>query len=317
MFVGHGTLAFAAVGLLALARGTDRDRALALATAAGLFATVPDVDMIYALSGLVGGSLAHPVSLASSFWAASTVVHRSVTHSVILAVPATVAFALAGRSVVGSGVAVVVGAVVVAVAAVETGPVGALVAVAFVVAGVAVGTGAARYDLGVRATATAALVGLVSHPFGDVLTGQPPHLLYPLDASILHGRIALAADPTLHLLGAFAVEMAAIWIGLLTYASLREMRLRDHVRPRATAGAAYAIAIAVLPPPTLGASYPFVFSVLGVGLVGAVPIGRRRPEAVTAVVTGLAGVTVAWFAYTVAYLTVGVAPALPPVGEVF
>lgn len=305
MFVGHGALAFAVVGLTASAAGVDRDRALALGVAAGLFATVPDVDMVYALTGLLHGPLFQPVSLAESFWAASTFVHRSITHSLLVAVPSAVAFALLGRSRRQSAVGVVVGAGVVVAAFLATGPLGGLVAGAFVIAGSLVGIGAARYGLTTRRVAAAALFGVASHPFGDVLTGRPPQLFYPLDVTVLHGRVVLSSDPTLHLLGAFGIELLAIWLGVLAFAHLRETSVWAHVRPRAVLGSAYAMAVLAIPPPTLALSYPFVFSVLGVGLIGAVPLRRRLPSGWTAVTTGLTGVTVAGAAYTVAYLAAG------------
>lgn len=317
MFVGHGTLAFALVGLSALAAGVDRDRATALAVVAGLFATVPDVDMVYAVTGLLGGTLAGPLSLAESFWAASTVVHRSVTHSLVLAAPAALAFATIGRSRRGTALAGTIGVGLVALVAVVTGPIAGLVMAAFVIAGSLVGVGTARYGLGATPVATAALAGLLSHPFGDVLTGQPPELLYPFPVAVLDARVALSADPTLHLLGAFGLELGAIWAGAYALAHLREMRLRSYLRPRAALGAAYATAVLVLPPPTLDGSYPFVFSVLAVGMVGAVPLRRRLPDGLTALTTGLAGVTVAGLAYTLAYLTIGAAPLVGLVGQPF
>lgn len=311
MFVGHGALAFAAVGLLALRAGADRRRATALAVVAALFATVPDVDMVYAVTGLLGGPLGEPVALATSFWAASTVVHRSITHSLVIAAPAAVAFALVGRTRARSAVAVPISAGIVAVALLDTGPLAGLVALSFALAGSLVGLGAARYGLAERPVLGAALFGLVSHPFGDVLTGQPPELFYPVDVHLLTGRVALSADPTLHLLGAFAVELATIWAALVVVAHLRGTRVRDRIRPRAAVGAAYAIAVFLVPPPTLELSYPFVFGVLGVGMVGAVPRRRGLPDRFTAIATGLAGVTVALLAYAAAYLTIGVGP-LPP-----
>jgi len=305
MFVGHGTLAFAVVGMAASAAGVERERALALGVAAGLFATLPDVDMVYALTGLLHGPLFQPVSLAESFWAASTVVHRSITHSLLVAAPSAMAFSLLGRSRLRTAVGAVVAAGVVAVAFLTTGPIGGLVASAFVIAGSLVGIGAARYGLAARPVAAAALFGVVSHPFGDVLTGRPPKLFYPLDVTVLQGRVVLSTDPTLHLLGAFGIELLAIWLGVFAFAHLRETSVWTHVRPRAVFGSAYAMAVLAIPPPTLALSYPFVFSVLGVGLIGAVPLRRRLPTGWTAATTGLAGVTVASAAYTLAYLAAG------------
>lgn len=317
MFVGHGTLAFALVGLAALALDVERKRAMALAVTAGLFATVPDVDMVYAISGLLGASLSSPLTLAESFWSASTVVHRSMTHSLLVAIPAALTFTLVGRSRLETVGALVIGAALVALGVSVSGPVTGLVAVAFVAGGLVVGMGARRYGLDRRAVGIAALAGLVTHPFGDVFTGEPPDLFYPLSVSLIDGRVALTADPTLNLLIAFGVELGAIWLGAFALARLRGMRLRTHLKPRATLGAAYATAVLFLPAPTIDGSYHFVFSVVAVGMVGAVPFRRRLPGGLTALTTGLAGITVAGVAYTIAYLTMHAAPIVAAASQGF
>ncbi|ALG82542.1 metal-dependent hydrolase [Halanaeroarchaeum sulfurireducens] len=317
MFVGHGLLAFAIVALVAMSADVDRDRATALAVVAGLFATVPDVDMVYALTGLVGVPGSSPLAVAESFWSASTVVHRSMTHSLAIAIPATVAFALVGRSTIATAVSFLLAASLIALGTLVSGPITGLVALAFVATGLLVGAAATRHGLGPAAVAGTAFVGLVTHPFGDVLTGQPPELFYPFPFAVFDGRVALSADPTLHLLGAFGAELAAIWLGVYAFSRLRERHLRSALKPRAAVGAAYATAVLVLRPPTVDGSYTFVFSVLAVGFVGAVPPRKHLPEGLTAVTTGLAGVTVAGMAYLLAYLTMDLAPLLALAGQPF
>lgn len=314
MFVGHALLAFALVGA-SVAYVRDREMALRLGLLAGAFAIVPDVDMSYALVGLLGtegGTLAY----ASAFWQTSTLVHRTVTHSVLVApFVATLAacwvaarrsnrdgttwFAVAGGLVIG----------LTAVATLTSGVFGGVVMATFVVAAVAVTEVALRHTAPTaRTTFLVALAGLVSHPFGDLFTGEPPALLYPLDIVVAPDRVTLAADPTLHLLGAFAVELAAIWAGVLVAAYLLGRSPRVVVKPRVVAGLAYAVAVLVIPAPTLDLSYPFVFSVLSVGAVGVVPRFRRpdwaleRPDWFDALVTGLGAVTTAGFAYGLAYV---------------
>ena len=120
----------------------------------------------------------------------------------------------------------------------------------------------------------------------------------------------LSADPTVHLLGAFALELAAIWLAIVAFVHLRETRLRSYLRPRAALGASYAFAVLFLPAPTVDWAYPFVFSVLAVGMVGALPVRKRLPGGMTAATTGLAGVTVAGLAYGIAYLLLDAAPLI-------
>jgi membrane-bound metal-dependent hydrolase YbcI (DUF457 family) len=312
MFIGHAALAFGVVALLAMALGVSRKRAGVLAVTAGLFAVVPDVDMVYALVGLVGVDPTNPLSAAESFWGASTVVHRAVTHSLVVAVPAAGAFALAPtyRRVASAGF---VG--VVAVGWIASGPLAAVILALFAAAGWLVAV--ASYDAGLRARSlfAVALFGLASHPFGDMFTGEPPRLFYPLDAVLFESRVTLSADPTLHLLGAFGVELAAIWLAVFAALTLTDRRLSAHVNPRATFGVGYATAALVLQPPTLDVSYHFVFSVVAVGAVGVVPVPTRQsiplptreslslPAPSTAIITGLAAVTLAGLAYAIAYST--------------
>ncbi len=326
MFLGHGLLAFAIVALVGRAVGWPHERALWLGVLAGVFATVPDVDMLYAPMGLLGGANGL-LDASEAFWSASTVVHRTVTHSLVLGGVAALAFGLLavrsrppvpGRyrlsaAVAGGGLL----AGLVATAAVVSGGLAAIVVALFCLAGLAVTVVAARRGIGPHLVGGMALVGLVTHPFGDLFTGEPPAMLYPVDVTLFAERITLHPDPTLHLLGAFAVELATIWLAAYALFTLTDRRFRDHLSPRAGIGAGYAAAALAIPAPTLSASYSFVFSILplaSVGVVGATRMRgdrsgfRRLRPAVsdwpTALATGLAAVTLAAAGYTLAYLLV-------------
>ncbi|MDL0133928.1 metal-dependent hydrolase [Halobacterium salinarum] len=300
MFVGHATLAFGVVALLVGRTGVPRRRVLALAVAAGLFAALPDVDMVAALVGVVGVDPTQPLAAANSFWGASTTAHRGVTHSVVIALPAAAAFALAPtHRALAAGC---LGALVAAVFA-TSGPAAAVVAAVFAVTGWFLAAVASGIGVRGRRLFAVAAVGLVSHPFGDLFTGDPPALLSPLDVTVFADRVTLAADPTLQVVGAFGVELAAIWLGVLGALAIADRSLREFVTARAVAGAGYGLAVLAVPAPTLDTSYQFVFSVLAVGTIGVVPIPhRRRPTVPAAALTGLAAVTVAVAAYAVLYL---------------
>jgi membrane-bound metal-dependent hydrolase YbcI (DUF457 family) len=321
MMVGHALLAFALVaGALSLA-GESRERALSVGLVAGGFAAVPDADMVYALVGLVGADYGNVFAVTEAFWATSTVAHRSVTHSLVVAVPAAGAFALwTGGSRPARAAAVSLAVALIAAAQVVTGPLAVVVMTAFLLAGFAVATLAdSRAGLGPRAVLGAALFGLWSHPWGDMVTGEPPHLLYPLTDSASVERLALSPDPTLHLLGAFGLELATLWLAALVYCHMSDVSLSDTVNRRATLGVVYGVAVLAIDPPTLSVSYQFVFSIVAVAVLAAVPFGRARlrtrfpgdlslPDGamtqegvLTGLLTGLAGLTVALLAYAVAY----------------
>ena len=351
MMVGHALLAFALVaGALSLA-GYARERALSVGLVAGGFAAVPDADMAYAFVGLLGADYGNALAVTESFWATSTVVHRSVTHSLVVAVPAALAFALwtAGASPIraaprtasarlGRESALRAAGATLALALVAgaywiTGPLAAVVMAAFVLAGLLVATLADAYgDLAPRTVFGAALVGLWSHPWGDLVTGEPPRMLYPLSDGVFVERLALSTDLTLHLLGAFGLELATIWLAAAVYCHLSERSLPTYVRRRAALGAAYGGAALLIDPPTLAVSYHFVFTILAVGVAVAAPyrwprspLSRLRrdnlvsgtdgvraslhpaawpasaDDALAAALTGLAGLTAALLAYAAVY----------------
>lgn len=303
MFIGHGLLAFALVAFAAHALGWPRDRALTLAVAAGAFGLAPDVDMLYAPAGVIGAS--GVFDAAGDFWATGNLVHRAVTHSLVVAVGATAALWTYGRA---RAAGVLGGGGLVAWAYLASGGLAAAVmlvflATVFTIAGGALHAGRAA-GLRERHVLAAALFGIASHPFGDLLTGEPPALLYPLDVTLVAARPALFVDPTLNLLAPLFVELATAWLALAAYLRLHERRLLPEVSGRALLGTGYASAVLLMPPPTLEVSYHFVFSILGLGVVTSTPRMRALRRPLRAVATGLAAVTLAALAYTGAYLWV-------------
>lgn len=303
MFVGHGLLAFAIAALLARAVGLEGGEALRIGLVAALFGTLPDVDIVYGLTGLAG--IAAASGPMEAFFEAGNQIHRGVTHSLLVGGATAAAAGLVARETVRPrrvGVAVLAGfvAMTFALSGVVAGAIAALfVIVALVLVAVGLSLG-----LSSRAIAGAALLGLVSHPFGDLFTGSPPAFFYPLDVTVLTEHVPLAGDPTLHLLGAFWVELATIWLALLVVFALTGRSLRGHVNRRAALGVGYAAAAVTIPAPTLEVASPFVVSVLAVGAVTAAPrsisIDDVRPW--NAVATGLAAVTLASLAYALVYV---------------
>lgn len=325
MFVGHSLLAFAVVAAVARTLGVAPQRSLVLGAVAGAFAAVPDADMTYAVSGLVSVNADGVFAATSAFWAASTVVHRSMTHSLVVAPVAAVAFAAVayrGRRTLAAALAGVAGLVALTALATSLhGVLGFVVFAAFALAGVGVAFAVRTVtDVGARETFALALVGLASHPWGDLFTGEPPAMFWPLDTTVFVDRIALADDPTLHLLGAFALELAVIAVAVAVYATLTDRGL--DVDRRSAVGVAYGAVVLAIPAPTLELSYPFVFSILAVGVLATTPHLYRasvadggetatltrtldRDRVLDGVVTGIAAVAFALLAYTAGYAVVG------------
>jgi len=303
VFVGHGLLAFAVVALAGERLGWDRRAVLVAAVLAALFGTLPDVDVVYAPVGLLlNGDPAAPVE---SFWDAGNQVHRGVTHSLVVAVPtAGAAGLLATRRTAArvAGATALTGVWV--LATLVSGALGSAVALVFVAGAAGLAVLARRYAVTPARAAGAALLGLVTHPFGDLLTGSPPAMLYPFDATLVAERVTLSPDPTLQLLAAFWFELAVVWLAVVAYFRLTDRRVRTHVERPAALGVVYGGAALVLPPPTLAVSYHFVYTVLGTGVVA---VAATRPVARLSwsiAVTALAAVSVASLSYAVVYLVV-------------
>ncbi len=309
MMVGHAALAFAVAAGVAFALGVEREHALLFGAVAGAFGVVPDVDIGYAFVGLFAGGGFDPGELPDVFWETGNTVHRGLTHSFVVGGVSALLFGLVTvRRLRPVAVAGLAGLVV--VTAGTAGGLEAGVIASFLLAGVVVALAGRRLGLTAGGVAVAALLGLASHPFGDVFTGTSPTLLYPFGAGLLPERVLLSGDPTLHLLGAFGLEMATVWLAVVVYARLRDRSLQEYVHPRAALGAGYAGAVVLVPPPTLAVSYQFVFGVLALGavvtLVGLPTVDLRSVRSRESLfVTGLATVTVAWLAYLLAYVSVG------------
>lgn len=292
MFVGHALFAFALAVLFAERRGWSARHALALGIVTGSFAALPDVDVVYALFALDGGRFVSGGAVdPEAFWAAANSVHRSMTHSVIVALVAGPAFGLltvgrarregarTGRALAYRTLAAGALTALVGVAIAVSGPIGGIVMGAFVVAGV--GFAAVirrRTGLSPRVVAYAATAGLLTHPWGDLVTGQPPQVLYPFAVGLFDGRVVLHPDPTIHLLAAFAIELATVWLAVFAVVRVTDGSFGAFYDRSAALGAAYSVVPLVLVPPTLEVSYHFVFSILAVGAVcTAVSWARSGP----------------------------------------
>lgn len=302
MFVGHALLAGGLAALGSRALGLEPRRALLVAVVAALFATAPDVDILYALPGLLeaGGVLGAP----DAFWSASTSVHRGLTHSLVVGGLAAVIVSISYQNrPLGAGVGL---ALAVAIAT-SLGVLSGAIVAAFLLVGGAVAAVALRVGLSLQTTFAAALLGFLTHPFGDLFTGTPPPLLAPFEISLFTTRIGPFADPTLNLLFAFAAELAVIWFGIWAISHTADRPLRPAIDRRAVLGTVVGLAVFWVAPPTMAASSHFVLPTVAVGMVGAVPRGlspRRPIPPWTAMLTGLTAVTIGVATYTVGYLLV-------------
>jgi len=302
MFVGHALAAFALVATVAKWRGWEPERAIEIGLIAGLFATTPDLDILYGPVGFLGG-ISGVMGAAEAFWSTGNVTHRGPTHSVVVGVIAGVAFAFWNRQTPASRpTSLLLLSLTVFTVAAVSGVLAAIVTALFLAGGVLVCELADHWEFRPTTVGLAAIAGIASHPFGDLFTGEPPQFLYPFEVTLFAERIALHPDPTLTLLGAFGIELAVIWAAVLVAFSLTGRSVRKHVDRRAVLGLSYGGVALLLPAPTLETSYHFVFTVLAFGFV-ALPRRRvRRVDAPRVLLTALAIVSCAGLAYGTAYL---------------
>lgn len=302
MFIGHALLAGGLAVLGSRAAGATPRRSLLVAALAALFATAPDVDILYALPGLLEAS--GIMGAPEAFWTASTTVHRGVTHSLLVGGSAAVVVAV---SQFDRPLTIIVGLALVGLVTLQMSVLSGAILAVFLLLGAMIAHLATQLGIGSSTTFAAALLGFLTHPFGDLLTGSPPPLLAPLEVTLLTERLAPFADPTLNLLLAFAAELAVLWFGIWAIFHTAELELRPALDRRALLGTSAGLAVFVLAPPTMAASAHFVLPTVALGTVGAVPRGlppRRAVPFRTALVTGLAAVTLGVGTYTLAYLLI-------------
>lgn len=326
MYLGHALLAFVLGALAARLVGVDERRSVLYGAAAAGFGLVPDVDLAYAV---VAARLVGPEGLfpTADGWVHTWVVHQSLTHSLLTgAVAAVFAGHVAALVIVRpspgrrlpppTAMAAVPGLVGLAgglawVAWVAAGPLGAATMLLYAAAVSAVAWLAVRRGATALGIAGAAAVGLLSHPFGDVFTSQPPALLYPLVEATTVPTLTLSDEPTVNIVGLFLLEVGLAWLALGTAVRPTQLRWWRLVRPPAVLGLAFVATAPVIEPPTIESASPFALGVLATGaLVGLVTLAvdRARPRAAhlaTALATALAAATLAAIGYLAAYVAFG------------
>lgn len=225
MIVGHAAIGFLLVtGVAALA---DHRHPVALGLVAALAAMTPDVDIITGMLGVLHASFSlHGVS--TSFAAAADLGHRGITHTLVAAVAGGLAAGVVTcrssrtRRVAGLGL------LVVGLGSLQPGALGLLVAATFIGTCTLLAIAARRrLSLSKRAVALAIGAGVVSHPFGDVLAGDPPRFFAPFSNALLLPELTLYPETTLETtLQLLSVEIGLLWASLLLASVLTGFSLR-------------------------------------------------------------------------------------------
>lgn len=263
MIVGHFFLAFSLVGLFALYRGWEKDKCLKMALAAGMFALLPDIDIIYAWKEILTLFTTGFYGFTDSFWAASQSVHRGVTHSLIALLSAVAAFTVYHKTsskYLAAGITSLAGITGFLTQSILT----AVILALFMATGFYI-----TYRLDSISLSEFSLVsgiGLLLHPFGDLFTGTPPQLLYPSSLSFIEERLVFFTDPVLNLFAVYGIELSLVWVSVLVYSNIAERSIKLNLNRFSILGLAYIFLAGIIRQPTLSTSYQFVSSVIITGL---------------------------------------------------
>lgn len=317
MFLGHAFAAVALGVLFARLAGRDDATALSLGLVAGASAILPDLDLVVGAISYIPLSIGQMGASWEGLWGTSNAIHRGLSHTLlggagIAAVVTGVATSRANRRTEFTATSIaglaVVGVAAVGLGAVAwiTGGIRELLGIGVVLAG-AMALGAivaARTSIRGSFLFSGATIGLLSHPFSDVFMATPPQIFYPLEVPFLAKSVRLATDSTLNLLAVSFVELGAVWVGVIAFASANRTPIRRLVSPWAALGVLYPLVMAFLPRPTMADAHWLGFTLVPFGLVGVLGVlgqHRRREAVARAGVTALVTVTIAALAYLFAY----------------
>lgn len=321
MFLGHAFAALAIGVAVARLAGGDDATALSLGVVAAAAAILPDLDLLVGAGTYLVQTIGPGGSSWEGLWGTSNAIHRGLSHTLLggVGIATVLAGTAMGRrhgredrpriALAALTVALAVGLGVIWIAR-KVGGTSELLALAIVLAGAVVlgAVVAPRMEIGGIAIAGAALLGVLSHPFGDVFMSTPPRVFYPLYVPFLTESVRLASDPTLNLLAISFVELGTIWAGVLALANATRTPIRPLLSPWAGLGLAYPLLMVFLPRPTMTDAHWLGFTLVPFGLVGLLGFlgvfgrsWRRSTSVASAAGTALGTVTVAALAYLLAY----------------
>lgn len=161
--------------------------------------------------------------------------------------------------------------------------------VAFVAVCLGIAHLATRYaPLTAGEVGTSVFLGVLTHPFGDVVAGDPPMVFYPVsEAPLLDAFTPLTATNLDHTLLLLSLELALVWGSILLAAVLTDRSVHPGVG--LAYGTAAVVAAAVLQVSSL-AYYElavFVGGVIGVVALASLLLHGRYSPPVSAVASGV------------------------------
>lgn len=262
MFVGHFFLAFVLAAGFFQWKGESKTDSLMLGLFAGFFAVLPDLDIIYAFKTFIQFALAP--EFMEAFWENSQVIHRGISHSLVTGFIAATLFSLGyeKNSLIGN----IFSSIFLGVFAfIVSGWIGAFVMALYGIVGGFLSSKAEEY-ISRKKLYGVSLLGLLTHPFGDLFTGSPPQLLYPLKLELIPSRLAIFAEPTLNLVTLVIIELVLVASGLYLINLLKDIKFQIK-NPSITTAITYALTALVISPPSIQNPYIYLVTLFSFSLL--------------------------------------------------
>lgn len=230
MIIGHGPVAFILlfVGLTYFSE-LPKSKITTIALVGCFAAILPDIDIVFPLVSVLSLSTLSVEQISTQFWASSEIYHRAATHSIIILWSL---LGIAGLSlflqeyVSKNTIVAILGITVCFTIALLFLPIGLPIKILLVTIVLAVNTAYTYTNeiLSKQELVATFSVGFFIHPFGDMFTGTPPEVFYPLTPPITLTRVTFV-EPTLHFILVFLVEVGSI-LGLLYILHRTEYKTR-------------------------------------------------------------------------------------------
>jgi len=287
VILGHALLSFSFVSLLMLYMGRNRREIIAWGISAAFFASLPDVDVLPTYAVAIGSAETMKWSIITK----EIGVHRTITHSILTGVAVVSMCFLSKKSrisylLVPSLFLLFIGWNLSLVELISTSIL-FLLSIAFLEL--------TREEI--QSPLPALLI--LTHPFLDVFSGEI-HLLYPLSDLTL--SVSLSENPVMEFFVLLGLELAAIWIFVLSLNLIGVLRIeRDW---SGFLGSGYAGIAALIPFPTKDSPEIFVISLILFS--AAITLLRLRKQ--RGIVLALQIITVAYFSSMAYFIFRGVIP---------
>lgn len=272
MFVGHFAIPFLLLYfLLDTYTELNQSQIITFCIISGIYGLVADLDIVFAFVETILVIVNTGNISIDKFWDISRNFHRQSTHSLFVGTLSIIGIVIQSTYIDDStnpydniGFDFIISIAVGSLIGFLTGTLarGILVSGLFVFCVLSI-TRAILFQISFNKhiVFVSAVIGILSHPFGDIFTGAPPEFFYPLYEINLE-RIVLFTNETLNLSVLFLFESLLVVLLILVYANGKNITLNMiRITPLAAVISGLIISY-VIPSPSINNPYQFVSSIL-------------------------------------------------------